>query len=489
MDCYLGFDFGTTSIKATAMDGAGRRLASIRVPCKAVSPEPGWFEVDAADMWRGGLVKALRDLGPELVGRARSICVSSVCATFVPVGEDLEPKYNAILYGIDTRASEQVERLNAHCAKESVERVAGTAFTSHSVIPKLLWFKERMPSVYAESRLFLESTNFVTAFLTGKTAWDGPSAAGAHMVDQERVEYPLALLSELGLDAAKLPRLANPLDVLGRVSARSSAITGLPEGATVLVGAGDVNAEAFAGAAVDPGELTLVYGSTISTLFVLDSFKSIPGFLTGPSVLGGTYRVGGATSSGGRFLDWARALIGLSGIPEVESTAEPSGLLMVPYLDGARTPSQSPKARVAWYGMDSSTTRGDLWKACMESMGYELSRVLERFAEAAPLPSRVHAMGGLSSNRDFLEIVANITGMPQLHYPEVDASYGDALMALSAERGMTAVRAVWDEREAALRGGEGGELVLPNAQAFDRYSAFKERYASLDKAVLGLARQ
>ena len=488
MDCYLGLDFGTTSVKVTAMDHLGQVIAKAHVPCSTISPEPGWFEVDAEAMWRGGLLKSLRAIDPQVVRTVRAICISSVCASFVPVDDGLDPIYNAILYGIDTRAAEQVDRLNARYAQDVLARVSGSGFTSHSVPPKLLWLKERLPGIYERTSHFLESSNFVTSWLTGEVAWDAPSAAGGHMLDMEKGAYPLDLLGDMGLDSRKLPPLANPLDVLGRVSARAAAKTGLPEGASVLVGACDVNAEAFACAAVDPGELTFVYGSTVSTLFILDRFKSIPGFITGPSVLGGTYRVGGATSSGGRYLDWVRKLLRMEGIPKISSTSLPSGLLMVPFLDGARTPNQNPDARVLWYGMDSSTSQADLWKAAIEGMGCELFRLLQRLKAAAPLPQELHAMGGLASNRDFLQIACNIMGIGHRHFSDIDASYGDCLMALSVDRGLETVRSIWTER-LMTPDGEAGNcmLVEPEAGAFERYALMREKYAMFEDTALRLA--
>ncbi|MGA2547688.1 MAG: FGGY family carbohydrate kinase [Rectinemataceae bacterium] len=480
METHLGFDFGTTSIKASVIDGTGRVLARARVPCETVSPRPGWFEVDPEAMWRRGLARALTELGSDLVGAAGAVCVSSVCASFVPVDARLNPLYNAVLYGIDTRATAQVARLNASLPKESLARIAGTGFTSHSVLPKLLWFKEELPEVYARSALFLESSNYISSLLTGETAWDGPSAAGGHMLDLARGEYPNDLIEGMGLDPSKLPRLANPLEVLGRVTRRASVDTGIPEGIPVLVGACDVNAEAFAVGAFDPGDLLFVYGSTISTLFTLGSFESVPGFVTGPSVLEGTWRVGGATSSGGRYLDWVRDALGLAALPLVEGSRGPTGLLMLPYLDGARVPFQDPGARVAWYGMTSSTGPTELWKASMESMGYELALILDRFGAASALPAFAHAMGGLSSNRDFLTIVADVTGLPQRWAAEVDASYGDALMALSSERGLGEIRAILASRENA-------ETVVPDPALHELYAPFIERYAALNAALLGLS--
>lgn len=486
MDTFLGFDFGTTSIKATSVDTEGRVLSRAKVSCSTLSPEPGWFEMQPDMMWRRGFEKALHGLGRDIVGKARAVCVSSVCATFVPVDARLNPVYNAILYGIDTRAAKQVERLNTGFAKERIERIAGTGFTSHSVLPKILWLKEKLPEVYNRTALFLESTNYITSLLTARTAWDRPTAAGGHMIDLEQAEYSTDLLVDMGLDVGRFPQLGNPLDVLGEVTAEASAETGIPQGALVLIGACDANAEAFACGAVEPGDLTLVYGSTISTLFTLDSFKNVFGFVTGPSVLKGTYRVGGATSSGGRYLDWLRSILSMTDEPKIEHLSVPTGLIMLPYLDGARIPHQDPHARVTWHGMGSETKREDLYKAAIESMGYEIADILKRFESITTLPSFAHAMGGLSTSDNFLRMVSNITGMPHLRHRDVDASFGDALMALCNNKGFDAVRRITEgmRTNPGTTTSEGSNLIRPDSLAFERYTPYRKKYVTLSNAIL-----
>ncbi len=47
------------------------------------------------------------------------------------------------------------------------------------------------------------------------------------------------MIARLGLDAAKLPPIREPLDILGAVTAEAAAETGLAEGTPVLVGGAD----------------------------------------------------------------------------------------------------------------------------------------------------------------------------------------------------------------------------------------------------------
>ncbi|MCE1195626.1 hypothetical protein LWX53_03935 [bacterium] len=471
MGCFLGFDVGTTSIKAAAIDSRGALLASAQIPCALENPKPGYFEIDAPTQWRGGLLKALEALGLEYAAGAEAVCISSVCASFVPMDEAGNPLRKAILYGIDTRASAQFERWNSSFPKESIARIAGNGFTSHSVLPKILWLKENEPEIYDKTARFVESSNYLTSFLTGAWAWDAPSAAGGHMIESRAGEYPSWFLEEVGIDRSKLPPLRSPLEVLGTVTADASAATGIPAGAPVLVGACDVNAEAFACGAFDPGSLLLVYGSTLSALYTVGEFKNLPGFLTGPSILPGTFRLGGATSSGGRYLDWLKRLLGDEAPADIAALEGPTDVLMMPFLDGARLPHQNPSLRVSWEGMSSSTDKRTLWKAAYEAMGCELADLLDRFAQVGPLPSFGYLTGGLASNRQFLQVLADVTGLALLHFKQVNAAYGDALMALSSRRGMDQVRNILSARRE-----EDVETVIPDQELYGRYAEKRRRY-------------
>ena len=149
--------------------------------------------------------------------------------------------------------------------------------------------------------------------------------------------------------------------------------------------------------------------------------------------------------------------------PKSELLSVPTGLIMLPYLDGARVPYQDPHARVTWHGMGSETKREDLYKAAIESMGYEIAHILKRFESIATLPSFAHAMGGLSTNYNFLKMVTNITGMPHLPHRDVDASFGDALMALCNNEGFDSIRTITEgmRTNANATTSKGSDLIRP----------------------------
>ena len=475
MAIYLGFDVGTSSIKAAAIDDRGALLKTAVLPIAMESPRSGFFEIDAQNQWLNGFLRAVEALGKEIVIRADGLCISSVCASFVPIDSDLKPLRKAILYGIDTRAARQIDQLNATIPREIKASICGSGFTSHSILPKIIWLKENEPEIYDKSMFFVESSNFISSWLTGEYAWDKPTAAGAHLLDMRKGDYPTDLFAQLEIDKRKFPPLRSPLECLGTITADAARLTGLPSGIPVSVGACDINAEAFACGAFCPGSMLFVFGSTVSILFTIDRYEEIQGFLTGPSILPGTYRLGGATSSGGRYQEWLDSTIGLDDRSIKMDPLKISDVLMVPFLDGARLPYQNTKYRVLWYGMTSSTTKEDLWRAGAEAIGCEIVDICEKLSDIAPAPAVAYISGGLASNSVFSHIIANVTGIRLMRYKRTNAAYGDALMALSLREGLERIRLILKLKSADK---EEVEIFEPNMDLFCSYEKKRKLYAS-----------
>jgi xylulokinase len=427
MPFYLGVDLGTSFIKASLLDGEGRVVARARLESSVFSPREGFFEVDAEEVWWKSFLSICRKMCSEVPAASiRALCVSSVCGSFVPVDEAFRPVHNAILYGIDRRSEALAAALNAHYGEEFLQRRLGNVFSTHSVLPKILWLKENRPEEYRQAAFFVSSFNFISARLTGVPSWDVPTAYGALMLDEETEEVPKWFLEDQGIAAEKIPAVGPAVAPLGTVTNRAASETGLAAGTVVMRGACDVNAEAMAVRAVAPETAVAVFGSTVSLLLNTEAPRNLKGFMTGRSLFPGVWRIGAATASGGRTVEWGRKL------GAIAAPASPTGIFFIPYLDGARTPFNDPSARGAFLGLTSAHTPTDMAAAVLESLGYELAMIISKMEEAAPFPTLVEASGGLVNMPGLMELVADVTGKSLRPHPGVDASYGDALIAMTA---------------------------------------------------------
>ena len=481
MKYYLGIDMGSSSIKATVIDEEGHIVTKAKTPTEIMNPQEGFFEIDSEKIWWDGFKEITRQIaGTVSVSDISAICVSSLCGTFVPVGRDLKPVYNAILYSIDTRSKEQVKRLNERFGEPYLTGKLGGAFTTHSTIPKMLWLKENLPEVYEKTAYLVESNNYVSMKLTHEVAWDFPSAIGSQMVDLAAKDVARDLIREIGLDPEKCPKCNYVTDKIGEVCTPEALALGYKAGTTVMTGGCDINAEAMSIGAVKPGDMLVVFGSTMSTIATLDTFKVRKGFRTGMSVMKGTFRLGTASHAGGRHIHWIDDMIGQE--CHIDPARLPTGILMLPFLDGARSPFDNPNAQPVIIGMKSSTTLNDIAVSAREALGYEVAMLIHMLGEEGVSIQSINCTGGLVNDRAFMQIVADITGHPQRLFRNTDASYGDALVSLLSGHDKDELFAL----PGVARNLTPDETVSPDRKRHELYAPLSERFNGLYDQIKGI---
>jgi xylulokinase len=453
---------GTSSIKATLADERGRIVFSAKREARTLSPREGFFEVDPVETWWNGFLSLCREALQRVPAHEiRALCVSSVCGSFVPVDARFRPLHNAILYGIDRRSAEIVEELNAAWGEEFLRQRLGGAFTTHSVFPKVLWLKRNMPEIYRDAVHFVSSFNFVAARLTNVPSWDYPTAFGALMLDAAALDYPRWFLGPQGLAEEKFPPLGSGLGILGTLTPEAARETGLDPSTRVMRGACDINAEAMAVNAVRPDTAVAVLGSTLSLLLNTDRPVQAKGFVPGVSLLPNVWRIGAATSSGARTIDWGKRFA------DVAPPESPVGIFFMPYLDGARTPFNAPRATGMLLGLKSAHGPKDVAQAVQESLGYELALLAEMMEEVHPFPDTIEISGGLSHLAPLVQTVADITGRV-LRVHSADASCGSARIAMMADIPRCENLPPLPDPAQIVRPGKRAELYAPLRQKFVR---------------------
>ena len=480
MDFYLGVDMGTSSIKATVADEECRIIDRVTLPSELINPRDGFYEVDPVETWWKGFTEICLYMGQRMdLENISGICISSVCGSFVPVSKDLDPMYNAVLYGIDRRSEPQVERMNFEMGEYLASNMGGL-FTTHSVIPKILWFRENLPEIYDRTAYFVESNNFVSSRLTGTVKWDYPTAAGSKMVDFKNLALPAPVMERYSLDSRKLPPFGWPVNRLGTVTPAAAAVTGLKAGTPVAVGGCDVNAEAMSLRAVHPGDMILVFGSTLSILLTTDRYAEPEGFVPGMSLLENTYRIGAATSSGGKYLKWFRERLDCHRGENITPSNIPTGIMILPYLDGARTPFNDPEASLSILGLKSGHSGLDIYRGAMESLGYELDLLFRKMAREYPLPAVIDVTGGLSNDLGLMKTISDITGRNLRIHRGVDASFGDALLAMMDESDLAEIEIKKGMEELAAM----QEYVEPDLGMSKLYEPLRNKYRRICGPVM-----
>lgn len=475
----LGIDIGTSATKAVLARADGTIVGEARREHAMSLPRPGWAEFDAETVWWQDVRAVCLELAPVAGDSLAGVCVSGIGPCVVPCDAHLRPLRPAILYGIDTRASAEVDELTRLLGAEAILARGGSRLSSQALGPKLLWLRRHEPEVWNETCGWYMASSFIAAQLTGEYILDHHSASQCDpFYDLDAGSWADDWIDEI-VPGVPFPRLTYPSEVVGVVTSTAADATGIPVGTPVVSGTVDAWAEAFSVGVRRPGDVMLMYGSTMFVVHVVERARPHPLLWTTQGVEAGTRTHAAGTSTGGSLTEWLRELVGAPEWPVLlaEAAAAPPGargLLLLPYFAGERTPIYDPLARGIVAGLTLRHGRGELIRAAYEGIAAGIRQIFTLLAEAADTPSRVVAVGGGTNAHLWLQIVSDLTGAAQ-HIPEqtIGAAYGDALLAAI---GVALVPAATDWTQLA-------RVVTPNDQTRSVYDKVYPRYAQLYTAT------
>jgi xylulokinase len=485
----LSVDIGTSSTKGVLVDLSGRVVAASGREHAVSRPRPGWAEMDAGIWW-----DEYQDLARELARRASELNLTVAalgvsgmgpCALITDLaGTPLRP---ALLYGIDTRAGEQIERLNRDLGEAEILARCGSALSSQATGPKLAWLAEHEPVIAAAPRRLFMPSSWLAYHLTGNYGLDYHSASQAvplFDLDQHQWYEPWARHVAPWLE---LPPLAWPGEEAGRLTEQAARELGLRAGLPVITGSVDAWLEAISAGAHHDGDLMLMYGTTLFLIATSRRRLSAPGMWGTLGALPGSYSVAGGLATSGALTAWLAGLTGGDYETLTREAAESGpgarGLLMLPYFAGERTPLMDPDARGVIAGLTLSHTRGDLYRAALEATAFGVRHNLEAMAGSGAGIRRVVAVGGGTQGELWLQIVSDVTGCEQiLPQQTIGASYGGALLAAALVADVDI--AAWNPDRAVIT----PDPMLRERYA-DRYGQYRELYPSTRPVVHHLARE
>lgn len=433
----LGIDLGTASSKGVLTTPDGEILATTTRPRphSMSLPAPGWAEMDPR-IWWDDVVAISR----ELTGRVGSdtvaaITVSGMGPCLLLTDEVGEPVRPAILYGIDMRATTEIAELTERLGAAAVLERCATPMTTQAVGPKALWVQRHEPEIWDCARRWFNSSSYAAFRLTGEYVLDHHTASqcvplyGIHSESWYQPWY------EEVMGSMPQPRLAWPAEVVGSVTSRAAEQTGLRPGTPVCAGTVDAWAEALSGGVRAPGDLMLMYGSTMFFVQQLRAAAPHSQLWNTVGVDPGSRCLAAGMSTSGSLTDWIREMVGdvpFETLVEEAAATPPGadGLLLLPYFAGERTPIFDRHARGVIAGLTLRHRRGHLFRAVYEGIAFGIRQILELLDTPANPVQRLVAVGGGTQGRLWTQIVSDVTGREQ-EVPEqtIGASYGDALMS------------------------------------------------------------
>lgn len=492
----LGLDIGTTGCKAIVFREDGAIIGAASREYGILTPRPGWAEQDAEMVWRlawGALCEAVA-LAPG--DPPVALALSCQGEAVAPVDVNNRP-LRPMLLGMDTRTVAQNEWLAETLGREWLFERTGMPVHTINTLPKLLWLREQEPETFRRAERFLLYEDFLLARLTGEPVISHCLASRTQIYELRAGHWDGGILARCDLDLAKLAPLA-PLSVqpVGRLRAELAAELGVNAPIRVAAGGHDQACAALGSGTVMPGTAMVSTGSAEVIEVALSEPSLAPELGAGGisiyrHVAPGLFLAMTLNQSGGLVLRWFRDQLGKWEQVEAQrrgvdaydllladAPAGPTALLMLPHLSGSGTPLLDTASRGVLAGLSFATTSGEIAKAILEGLCYELRANTDLLQAAGIEVAVLHAVGGGARSPRWLQLKADICGMP-LRVPRVTeaACLGAALLAGTAvgvysnlaEAVATAVRY---ERDVTPE-------PLSRARYEERYQLYRELYPRL----------
>jgi xylulokinase len=451
-----GVDCSTQNTKVVVCDaGTGEVVREGR------APHPDVTEVDARVWWR-----AWEEASAGILEGVEALGVGGQQHGMVLVDEAGTPVRDALLWN-DNRSAPQARSLIEELGgPQAWADATGSVPVASFTVTKLRWVAENEPQIAARAQGVLLPHDWITHQLrggAGDPTTDRGDASGTGYWSPASGEYRTDLLSTAFGRPLAVPRVAGPREPVGET----------PGGIALAPGTGD-NMGAALGLDLEPGDVVVSLGTSGTVFSIADRPAADPsGIVAGFADATGRFLPLVCTLNAARVIGAALQMAGaeLTDLdPLALSVRDTEGLVLLPFLDGERTPAL-PDATGVLAGLTrANATPAHLVRASVEGMLCGLADAVEPLEASGVTPRRIVLIGGAARSAAVQQIAAGLFGLP-VAVPE-PAEY----VALGAAR-----QAAWTltQDETAPRWTRAASLVQPEEGAADYYRRVRTSYSSV----------
>jgi xylulokinase len=401
----LGVDSSTQSTKVEMRDAdTGELVGSGRASHPATSPPRSEQDPEA---WREALVEARREAGaPPVVAMA----IAAQQHGLVALDERSRVIRPAKLWN-DTESAPDAQWLVEQLGgPEAWVEACGSVPVASFTISKLSWLHRCEPDQFDRIARVLLPHDWLTFRMSGRFTTDRGDASGTGYWSPARERWRpdlLEIVDDTKRWDACLPEVLGPTQVVRK-----------RQGAVIAPGTGD-NMAAALGVALQPGQVAMSIG-TSGTVYTVSGRPSADskGYVAGFADATGRFLPLACTLNAMRVVAaFARLLqVGMTEFDRLALAGEPGadGLVLLPYLDGERTPNL-PHATGTMTGLRTDVTPEQIARAVVEGVVCGLLDALDAL-RVGGVPVRpadgIVLLGGGSRMHAFQRVLADLSRCP-----------------------------------------------------------------------------
>ncbi len=454
----LAVDEGTTSARAAIFDIEKNELVMMNsVNINLVFPQTGWVEQDANEIYSAQMLALENCLkmgigAHEIVGLAITNQRETVVAWDRISGQ---PIYNAI--GWQCRRTEKYIKSISHETKQLIRRKTGLIPDSYFSASKMKWIYDNVPrakELEKEKRLCMGTIDsFMLYRLTGEFVTDATNASRTMLYNIIENKWDKELLKIFGIKEEWLPEVVDSNSVIGKTTLSCGKV----DVAGVL---GDQQAALFGQCCFEKGMAKSTYGTGCFMLAnsgtelkkTSDKILTTIAYKINNET---TYAYEGSVFNAGSVMTWLKNDLKLfDSTNQIENLASklksPAGVCFVPALTGLGAPYWDGATRGAFLGLDRSTTRNHMVRACLEAVVYRAQDLIEEMKANGVEVTTLRCDGGMTKNNLMMQLQADLSGVDILIPQSVESTILGACfmcgLAMGAFKSLDDIAFRWIEK-------------------------------------------
>ncbi|KOS68354.1 xylulose kinase [Lysinibacillus contaminans] len=472
----LGIDLGTSSVKIVMLNKQGELVGQCTQSYPLIEVKDNFVEQDPG-VWVEQTIRGIEMLLQQVTDViVEGISFSGQMHGLVMLSEQLQPLRNAILWN-DTRTTSQC-RLIKDTLGEKLYSITKNDALEGFTLPKLLWVKEHEPNIYEQLHMFVLPKDYLRFKLTGELCIEPSDAAGTLLFDMDNQSWSKEICASFNIPQTVCPPLVTSDQLVGYLLPKYKELFSQNSEISVYAGGADNACGALGAGIVNPRSALVSIGTSGVVLTPSDTARYVGNFIHSFSYLEKfSNYIMGVTLAAGESLRWYKSTFApnldfdnllheIEGIP-----IGSNGLLYTPYLFGERTPYGDANIRASFIGIKNTHHRSHFTRAIVEGITFSLKQCFDLLKEQNNQIEQIVCIGGAVKNEIWLQIVADIFGMP---VSKLTNEQGPALGAAM----IAGIGVGWFEsyEQAVSICVETSRTLLPNMNNHQQYTKYFECY-------------
>lgn len=402
-------------------DRAGKVVGKHQLEHLQITPQVGWVEHDASEIWQRacetilGALKQANLLGSDLA----AIGITNQRETTVLWdAQSGEPLANAIVWQ-DLRTTQFLATLSSE-DQEKIHHRTGLTIAPYFAGSKMHWFLENIPAARSRTARFGTIDSWLLWKLSGGVhATDVTNASRTLLMNLETLDWDQELLDIFQIPRTALPEIKPSSEIYAMTDPNG------PLGCAVPIAGilGDQSAAMVGQLCFEAGESKTTYGTGNFALLNTGTkiVRSKNGLLTTLCYKFGNqpaiYALEGSVAVTGSAITWLRDKLGIiQTAAEIEnlasSVSDTAGVYFVPAFSGLFAPYWRSDARGVIVGLTHATTKAHLARATLEAICYQTRDVIDAMVADSGVPLKeMRVDGGITANSLCMQMQADILGI------------------------------------------------------------------------------